>query len=211
LERTVRLPIELGIPSSRGGHAEGVAVAGSARRLRRTRAVVANAALLLVAAAAALMLVPSLFGYERYVITSGSMSGTIDRGSLVFAKAVPVDELRRGDVITYTPPGRADGGRVTHRIAWAGRDRHGRHTFRTKGDANRAVDPWTFVLDRPAQARHAFHVPYLGYAFAALGMRHVRMLLLALPAALIALALIASLWREAGEEARRARLEPARR
>jgi signal peptidase len=205
------LPIGLGIPSSRGGHSDRVATAGSTRRFRRTRALVANGALLLIVAAAALMLVPGLFGYERYVITSGSMTGTIDRGAVVFAKAVPVEKLRRGDVITYSPPGRAGDNLVTHRIVWAGRDRQGHRAFRTKGDANRAADPWTFVLDRPAQARHAFHVPYLGYAFAALSMRQVRMLLLGLPAALIALALLASLWRDAGEEARRARLQQAGR
>jgi signal peptidase len=196
LALAVSLPIGLGTRSS--------------RRFRRTRALVANAALLLIVAAAVLMLAPGLFGFERYVITSGSMTGTIDRGAVVFAKNVPVAELRRGDVITYAPPHRAGDDVVTHRIVWTGRDRKGHRTFRTKGDANPAADPWTFVLERPAQARHAFHVPYLGYAFAALGIRHVRTLLLGLPAALIALALLASLWRDASEDARRARLQRAR-
>ena len=50
------------------------------------------------------MILPGLFGYQRYVITSGSMTGTYDRGSVVFADVVPVSDLRVGDVITYTPP-----------------------------------------------------------------------------------------------------------
>ena len=50
------------------------------------------------------VLVPALLGFQRYVITSGSMSGTYDRGSLVLDEVVPVGDLRVGDVITYTPP-----------------------------------------------------------------------------------------------------------
>ena len=52
--------------------------------------VEAGAALLL----ALTVLVPALLGYQRYVITSGSMTGTYDRGSLVFDKVVPTSSLR---------------------------------------------------------------------------------------------------------------------
>ena len=54
----------------------------------------------------ALLIVPSVMGWERYVIVSGSMTGTYDRGSLVFDEVVPVKSLKVGDVITYTPPPR---------------------------------------------------------------------------------------------------------
>ena len=43
----------------------------------------------------------------------------------------------------------------------------------------------------------------LGYGLAALAIREVRMAVIGLPALLIAVALLARLWREAGEEARR--------
>ena len=70
------------------------------------------------------LVVPALLGFERYVIVSGSMSGSYDRGSLVFAEVVPVRDLRVGDVITYRPPpGAGPSGLVTHRIVeCAGRD-----------------------------------------------------------------------------------------
>ena len=55
---------------------------------------------------AAATLVPAVAGYDRYVITSGSMTGTYDTGSIVYAKAVPTADLRVGDVITYAPPAR---------------------------------------------------------------------------------------------------------
>ena len=97
------------------------------------------------------MLALPLAGYDRYVITGGSMGDTIERGSVVWAKAVPVADLQVGDVITYTPPrGAGPEGLVTHRIVAIRRDRDGRREFRTKGDANAQVDPWTFNLDAAA-------------------------------------------------------------
>ena len=145
------------------------------------------------------MLVPALLGYHRYVITSGSMSGTFDRGAIIYDDAVAVSELRVGDVITYTPPpDSGKTGRVTHRIVWVGRNAGGERAFQTKGDANPTADPWKFALPERPQARVAFHVPYLGYAFAALSERKVRMLVIALPALLVALSVLAGMWREAG-------------
>ena len=150
----------------------------------------------------ALMLLPPLAGYERYVITGDSMSGTIDRGAIVYAKTVPVRDLRTGDVITYTPPaGAGPEGVVTHRIVWRGRGASGKPLFRTKGDANRAADPWRFELADRGQARVEAQVPYAGYAVAALGIRWVRMLLIGLPAVLVAVGVLAGAWREAGAEA----------
>ena len=138
-------------------------------------------------AIAALMLVPALLGYERYVITGGSMGDAIPRGSLAYARTVPVERLRVGDVITYTPPGRGEP--VTHRIVALGAGAE----VRTKGDANRAADPWRSRLPGPRQAVVRFDVPLAGYAFAALSIRWVRMLVIGLPALAVALASLARL------------------
>jgi signal peptidase len=162
----------------------------------------ATAAVLACVALGALIAVPAMLGYQRYVITSGSMTGTHDQGSIVFDRAVPVSDLRVGDVITYDPPAGGPRGLVTHRIVWAGRDRSGTPAFRTKGDANGAPDPWRFALHSRSQARVAFGVPYAGYALAALSVRWVRMLLIGIPALLIGLAALSGAWRQAGEEAR---------
>lgn len=149
------------------------------------RTLLAAAAVLL----GALMLAPALFGYERYVITGDSMGKTIGRGSIVYARPVAVDRLRVGDVITYTPP--AGRRKVTHRIVWTGRGAGGARAFRTKGDANAAADPWRFELTGHTQARVEAHVPYAGYVPAALGIRWVRVLVIGVPAALIAVAVLA--------------------
>ena len=87
----------------------------------------------------ALMVLPALFGIQRYVIVSGSMTGTYDRGSVVFDQVVPVASLKVGDVITYRPPaGAGPDHLVTHRIAAITADPSGGRVFRTKGDANRS-------------------------------------------------------------------------
>ncbi len=159
-------------------------------------------------ALAAVLLLPAALGYQRYVIVSGSMGGTYDRGAIVFDEAVPVGELRVGDVITYQPPpGTASDDLLTHRIAWIGRDREGEPSFRTKGDANPSADPWTFSLDKPDQARVEFSVPYVGYLLAALSIPAVRMLAIGLPAVLLALLILGGIWRDAGKEARRREAE----
>jgi signal peptidase len=137
------------------------------------------AALLVLVTLSALVLVPAALGYERYVIGGGSMGGALPRGSIAYEQRVPTAELRPGDVITYTPPGHAT--RVTHRIASV----RGQ-VLRTRGDANAALDPWTFRLTGSEQAVVRFHVPVAGYAFAALGIRWVRMLVIGLPALLVA-------------------------
>jgi len=156
------------------------------------------ASLLLLAtlAVVGVTFVPQLLGYERYVLVGGSMEPTIHRGSLVFDELVRVRELRAGDVITYVPPGRTQP--VTHRIIAAERQPTGSPVFRTQGDANAAADMRSFKLDRPTQARYSFDVPYLGWLFIALGSPKARFLLLALPALLIAFALLGRLWREGG-------------
>src|SRR4051794_11724567 len=148
---------------------------------------------------ALLLVIPPLLGFERYVITGGSMAGTYDRGSIVFARPVPVAHLRVGDVITYKPPpGAGPRGLVTHRIVRIAHDRHGRRVFRTKGDANRTADRWRFTLDDERQARAVFDVPFAGFVPAALGIRAVRLALIGLPALLIGAFALADLWREAG-------------
>jgi signal peptidase I len=157
---------------------------------------------------AAILLVPTLLGYQRYVIVSGSMSGTYDRGSIVFDEEVPIADLRVGDTITYEPPPNASPEElVTHRIVWIGANEQGERTFRTKGDANTIADPWTFTLDAPEQARVAFSVPYVGYLLAGLSIPIVRMLAIGIPAIVVAFLILAGIWREAGEEARRREAE----
>ena len=157
------------------------------------------AALVFVVAA---IVIPGLLGLQRYVITGGSMTGTIPKGAVIYSRITPVAQLKVGDIITFNPPGVS--GAVTHRIVAVETGPDGRPAFQTKGDFNETADPWNPVtLNEPQQARYVFQVPVLGYVLAALSMRTVRIALIGLPAVLIALSLLWSLWREAGEEVAR--------
>jgi signal peptidase I len=177
-----------------------------ARRVLRWAGAAATVACVLLAA---VLLIPTALGYQRYVIVSGSMTGTYDRGSIVFDKEVPVGDLGVGDPITYQPPpGASPEKLLTHRIVWIGQNKAGERIYRTKGDANETADPWTFTLDKPKQARVAFSVPYVGYFLAALSIPTVRMLAIGVPAVIVAFLILAGIWRDAGEEARRREEEP---
>ena len=79
----------------------------------------------------------------------------------------------------------------------------GKRVLTTKGDANRVPDAWgSLTLANAHQARVAFHLPYLGYGLAVLSEKKVRMLVIGLPALLIALSALAGLWRDSAPEGR---------
>lgn len=81
--------------------------------------------------------VPSFFGTSTLIVTTGSMSGTIEDGDMIIVKRA--DEYKVGDIITFIQAG--DSVPTTHRII---RITDGR--FYTKGDANNAED--TRPLDK---------------------------------------------------------------
>jgi signal peptidase I len=157
--------------------------------MRNARRIAGLVGWLTVLAAIVALVAPKLLGYDRYVIVSGSMHGTFDRGSVVFSKPTPVSQLKVGDVITYMPPAATGVNHlVSHRIhSIQVADDGLTRVFRTKGDANPGEDPWTFALNKPTENVMRFSVPVVGYALLALADAHIRMLLVGVPAALIAL------------------------
>jgi len=178
-------------------------------RLRRLAALAAGGLgrllLLSVVLALAATYVPSLLGFHRYVLVGESMEPTIHRGSLVFDDIVPVEQLRKGDIVTYIPPGLTEP--MTHRII-SMRTHHGERVFRTKGDNNKVADPGRFSFRQPQQARVRFSIPYVGWLYIALTHPGLRIWLVAVPAFVLAFWCIGSVWREGGRLVReRAALE----
>lgn len=84
---------------------------------------------------------PSVFGVTPMVVQSGSMSGNaedhIEVGDLIFTVKPDMDELKKGDIISYMEGDIA----VTHRIVDIQVDADGKRRFITKGDANNTEDP----------------------------------------------------------------------
>lgn len=75
-----------------------------------------------------------IFGYRVYLIMSGSMVSEINVKDIVITKEV--DELNVGDIIAY----KKDGVVTVHRIIDINTEGN-KVLYKTKGDANNAVDP----------------------------------------------------------------------
>ncbi|MDP1792733.1 MAG: hypothetical protein Q8K63_01240, partial [Acidimicrobiales bacterium] len=75
---------------------------------------------------------------------------------------------------------------VTHRISDRTVNDDGSIMFRTKGDANPGKDPWTFSLVNTDQNVMQFSVPVVGYGLIALSNPQFRMILIGVPALIIA-------------------------
>ncbi len=96
-------------------------------------------------------------GAKGYAVTSNSMRDTLNRGDLVFVKAVSFEELKVGDVITVSS---TDGKRFfTHRIVEINTSDK---TVTTRGDANGANDPMPAEEQRIV-GKLWYSVPLLGF------------------------------------------------
>ena len=116
-------------------------------------------ALAVLAPLVLLVVLPSVLGLQRFVVTSDAMGDTVPRGSLTFAERVSGIDLEAGDVITFRPPERRpDAALVTRRVVSADSD-----GIRTRGDGTGA-DPWVLPADGD-RSRVVAHIPYAGYPF----------------------------------------------
>jgi signal peptidase len=126
------------------------------------------------------------------------MAPTIPTGSVVFYKKIQAADVKVGQVIVFSKPGDPSE-RVTHRVAQIGVGSTGRY-FTTKGDANGAPDDWRVPAVGDGWVA-SFHVPYVGYLLADLQSTTARLLLLLIPALLLAGITLWELWRDRGRGA----------
>ena len=99
--------------------------------------------------------VPSFFGTSTLIVTTGSMSGTIEEGDLIVVKKS--DDYGIGDIITFLPFG--DTVPTTHRII---RITDGKYF--TRGDANNAEDS-RFIEKNEIIGKVTHTVPHVGLFF----------------------------------------------
>ncbi|GAB4071014.1 hypothetical protein GCM10028777_37890 [Angustibacter speluncae] len=126
--------------------------------LRTTRALATTLLCLVVLLLAATMLLPRAFGLDPLVVTSGSMSPTVDPGAVVLVGA-PTRELAEDDVVTFRD---GTGGLTTHRIASVLHDADGTPVLVTRGDANEDADPSPLAAEAVVGVAR-FAVPHVGY------------------------------------------------
>jgi hypothetical protein len=112
-----------------------------------------------------LVLLPTVLGLERYVVSDRSMDGSLGRGSVVMARQVGPTDLAVGDVITFRPPGGSSEERVTRRIVAIDGD-----MATTRADNADSATGSTASMRLPLSredtyARVWLGVPWIGYPF----------------------------------------------
>jgi signal peptidase len=159
---------------------------------RGTASLLSGLAVLLALGYGALLVA----GYRPVAVYSGSMVPAIPVGGIAVEKPVASQSVRTGDVITFDDP-YVPGRVVTHRVVRVFRV-GGRVAYRTKGDANPVVDPWTIGL--PSRVgRVSFRVPYAGYALVYAHTREIRTALILLGSSALLAALLRAIWRRPAE------------
>ncbi len=100
-------------------------------------------------------------GDDTYIVTSGSMSPTIETGDVILTQDISADEIETGDIITFHDGNSDDSGYVTHRVVDIV-DEDSERYFELQGDANNNPDEG-LVPAEYAQGDLHWHIPYLGY------------------------------------------------
>ncbi|MCI8383800.1 MAG: signal peptidase I [Clostridia bacterium] len=99
---------------------------------------------------------PDFLGYKSYVIVSGSMEPTIQKGDAIFVKDVPEKEIQTNDIISFTI-GETN---VTHRIIQITED-NGVKKYKTKGDNNNTEDKETITYQQ-IEGKYQFKINQFG-------------------------------------------------
>lgn len=150
--------------------------------------------ILVVLVFAALAVGPHLFGYRTMTMLSGSMAPGINPGDVTVAVQQPTSKLRTGQVISYRIP--VDDHRVvSHRVVEVTPSTGGALVIRTKGDRNSAADPWTAVVQDPHVWTVRAVVPHLGSVIRVLRGPGLHVAFLYVGPALLALMVLAQIWR----------------
>jgi len=124
--------------------------------------VLIGGGLLILLLLVSIIAMPGLVGGDdTYIVTSGSMSPTIDPGDVIVTQDVSSDEIETGDVVTFHDGSSADSGYITHRVVDIV-DEDGERYFELQGDANDNPDEG-LVPAEYAQGDLHWHIPYLGY------------------------------------------------
>ncbi|SIS01780.1 signal peptidase I [Natronorubrum thiooxidans] len=100
-------------------------------------------------------------GNDAYIVTSGSMSPTIEAGDVIVTQDVSPDEIESGDIVTFHDGSNEQSGYITHRVVDVVEE-NGERYFELKGDANDNPDEG-LVPAEYAQGELHWHIPYLGH------------------------------------------------
>ena len=98
--------------------------------------------------------IPEIFGIKNFIVSSGSMSPTINVGDLIFIK--DNEEIENQDIISF----RIKDSIITHRIIEI-KEENGKKQFKTKGDANDSEDE-ELINESNIEGKYIFKIPKVG-------------------------------------------------
>jgi len=155
-----------------------------ARRARRRILHGIRLAAAIVVAAASIAVAVCVFTLDLGIrpVLTGSMRPDYGPGALLITRQIPTSSIRRGMIVLIIPPGEQVV--YAHRIiAVTGTSRA--PVIFTKGDANKAPDPWHAKITAPHVSEVVGSVPDVGRFL--VGIRGIGQILLALAGGALAL------------------------
>jgi signal peptidase I len=126
---------------------------------RITTGIVAACAIALTVACAATALAVVVFHVEVRPVLTGSMVPTYGPGAILVTRPIPVADLRKGMIVVFVPP--QEHAEFAHRITSVSGVRS-HPIITTRGDANKAPDPWHAELTSPTVPEVVATVPWAG-------------------------------------------------
>ena len=115
-------------------------------------------------------------GIQPYIVVSNSMQGSasddFNAGDLVIAMVTTADDIKEGDVVSYTVGDPLDRYIVIHRVLTD----NGDGTYIFKGDANNVQDANPVSADQ-IQAKYVFHIAKLGFVIQFIGEHRIQIVL----------------------------------
>lgn len=134
---------------------------------------------------------PNLLGYRSLTVLSGSMEPTLMTGDMVISKWMRPDQAKVGDLVTFQS---AESRKlITHRVRSV-KINGDRVDIATKGDANDTVEHWQ-APSNGRVSRVEYDVPKVGYLTNLVSTTKGKLLMVVLPAILLAIYELVRLWR----------------
>jgi signal peptidase len=135
---------------------------------------------------------PAAFGDRSMVVRSGSMTPAIRTGDVIVVHPIAPTGAEVGDIVTFQDPD-GSGRLIVHRVRAI--ERHGDQlAFTTQGDANSTQEHWNVPLDGKIGSV-LYRVPKLGLAVNRISSPLGYIGLMIVPALLLAVSLLRSIWR----------------
>lgn len=150
--------------------------------------------LVLIMLMAVFVLLAPKLGWRIDTVLSSSMTPYLKAGSLVVTRPVDTDDIKVGDIITFSSP--IDGKILTHRVI--GIEKTNQVLFQTRGDANEDTDPF-LAPAKNVMGVICFHSPILGYVTQFIKSKVGLALLLFLPGLIIILIELRNIWQALSE------------